>query len=153
MTVERSPGAPLHPARVVAWLAKRLERGLAAADLSLPQYRVLTWISRGSSAASTLAGDLAVTRPTLTALVDGLVARSLVERVADHADRRRVDHRLTAAGAAALARADAAGDEVLAELFAGLAPRDAARARAAVELWGRALETAHASRPRPVAAR
>jgi len=135
-----------HPARVLAWLAKRLDRGLDDVELSLPQYRVLTWIARGSSAPKALAGALSVTRPTVTALVDGLVARQLVERVPDPDDRRRVGHRMTAAGRAALQRADTAGNEVLSDLAALLPARDAARAMASLALWGRALEAAHEAR-------
>ncbi len=138
--------ADTHPARVLAWLSKRLSRGLSAADLSLPQYRLLTWIARGSSAPKALAGALAVTRPTLTALVDGLVARQLVERVPDPDDRRRVGHRITEAGRAALEQADELGLEVLSDLASQLPARDAARAMASLELWGRALEAAHIDR-------
>ena len=46
--------------------------------------------------------------PTITAVVDGLVARGLVERQPVEGDRRRVGHALTPEGQALLGQADAA---------------------------------------------
>ncbi len=72
-----------------------MEIGLGTADLSLPQYRVLSMLDGTSALSSDLAERLAVRPPTVTAVVDGLVARGLVERRTVEADRRRVDHVLT----------------------------------------------------------
>ena len=63
---------------------------LAQVELTLPQYRVLGILAEGSAAASGLADRLAVRRPSITALIDGLVARGLVDRRQEDADRRRV---------------------------------------------------------------
>src|ERR1700751_4376616 len=63
--------------RVAAWLSKRVEVALATVDLTLPQFRVLGILAEGASAASGLADRLAVRRPSITALIDGLVARGL----------------------------------------------------------------------------
>ena len=84
-------------ARTAAWLAKQVEIGLATADLSPPQYRVLGLLDEHSSAVSSdLAERLAVRPPSVTAIIDGLVGRGLVERRNVAADRRQVDHVLTA---------------------------------------------------------
>jgi len=83
---------------VLARLARQVEVGLATVDLSLAQYRFLALLAEGSSAASALASGLTVSRPSVTAVADGLVSRGLVERRADGDDRRVVGHTLTAKG-------------------------------------------------------
>ena len=99
--------------RVAAWLSKRVEVALAQVELTLPQYRVLGILAEGSAAASGLADRLAVRRPSITALIDGLVARGFVDRRQEDTDRRRVELRLTPEGISTLARADVAVDEYL----------------------------------------
>jgi len=136
------------PGRVAARLAKLVERAVTEADLSLPQYRLLALLSEDSVVASALADKLAVSPPSVTALVDGLVARGLVERRPDATDRRRVAHVLTREGHATLAGADAAAAAALTRL-ADLLP--ASRRRRAVdglELWGDALDAARTERTR-----
>ena len=71
---------------------------IAPLDLSLPQYRALALLGDGSTASSVLARRLTVSPPTVTAVIDGLVARGLVERQADPDDRRRLTLLLTRAG-------------------------------------------------------
>ena len=68
----------------------------------------MVFLAEGAAGASTLAGTLAVSRPTITVVVDGLVAKGFVERQGDDTDRRKVHHRLTPSGRRALDRADAA---------------------------------------------
>jgi long-chain acyl-CoA synthetase len=128
--------------RTIARLAKVLEVALTDVDLTLPQYRALAFLEVGTVAPSTLAGLLTVSRPTITALVDGLVARGLVERRADPTDRRRVEHRLTDAGAKALALADRVAAQRLDELLARVGDEDRATGRAGLEVWARALAEA-----------
>ncbi len=94
--------------RTAAWLAKQVELGLTSAELSLPQYRVLGLLDERSAVSSDLAERLAVRPPSVTAIIDGLVGRGLVERRNVVADRRQVDHVLTDSGRRALATADAA---------------------------------------------
>jgi long-chain acyl-CoA synthetase len=123
-------------ARVVARLARQVEHALAEEELSIPQFRLLAFLAHGDEAASRLADKLAVSRPSVTALVDGLVKRGYVERRACEDDRRRIDHVLTRAGRAALEKADrvAAGKlDELAERLPGDAMRDALVALAAAE--------------------
>jgi len=98
--------APDHPGHVIARLARHVEVALATVDLTLPQYRVLIHLCEGREAASGLADKLAVSRPSVTGVVDGLVARGLVQREHDSSDRRRVGHEVTGAGRRTLAAAD-----------------------------------------------
>jgi long-chain acyl-CoA synthetase len=131
-------------ARAVARLAKQVEVALAPLDLSLPQYRVLSLLADGSSASSVLARKLAVSPPSVTAVVDGLVARGLVERRDDPEDRRRLTLLLTRDGKRLLAAADVAGEARLDDIAAsfeevGLVdPPDALAA--GLEGWNRALD-------------
>src|SRR6478736_219975 len=103
-------------ARAVARLAKQIEIALVPLDLSLPQYRVLALLGEGSTASSVLARRLAVSPPTVTSVVDGLVGRGLVDREADPEDRRRLTLLLTKDGAKLLAAADAAAEARLGEI-------------------------------------
>jgi|SRR5579875_253488 len=137
------PGAA---GRTVAWLAKVVERALAEVDLSLPQYRVLGVLAEGTEVASVLAERLAVRRPSVTAIVDGLVGRGLVGRSAVAGDRRRAALFLTPRGATLLEQAHGAVDRRLAGLLDALPEPDAARAAAGLELWGQALASAHRGR-------
>jgi len=125
--------------RVAAWLSKRVEVALAAMDLTLPQYRVLGILGEGAAAASGLADRLAVRRPSITALIDGLVARGLVDRRQEDTDRRRVALRLTDDGARILAEADRAVDDYLVSIAGHLPDKDEAMALRSLELWARAM--------------
>jgi DNA-binding MarR family transcriptional regulator len=115
MGLESSPVRPA-PGRIAVRLARQVELALAEVDLSLPQYRILIHLDEGKIAASTLADKLAVSRPSVTAVVDGLVIRGLVERHHDPGDRRRVGHDLTAEGRSLLTRADECVDLRLSEI-------------------------------------
>jgi long-chain acyl-CoA synthetase len=132
--------------RVAAWMSKRVELALVAVDLTLPQYRVLGLLAEGSAVASGLAERSAVRRPSITALIDGLVARGLVERKSEEDDRRRVALKLTAEGAKTIADADRAVDEYLASIAACLPSKDEAMALRSLELWGDALMKFHQAR-------
>ncbi len=134
--------------RVAAWLSKRVEMALTTVDLTLPQYRVLGILAEGSAAASGLADRLAVRRPSITALIDGLVARGFVDRRQEDTDRRRVALRLTDEGAGTLAAADRAVDDYLVSIAGHLPDKEEAMALRSLELWARAMtESRKASRP------
>jgi len=107
---ERRIAPAVHPGRTIARMARQVECAVATADLTLAQYRVLGILGEGREAASALAEKLAVSRPSVTGVVDGLVARGLVHRGPADGDRRRVDIDLTAAGRELLAAADDAVD-------------------------------------------
>src|SRR3954462_5713461 len=98
-----------NPARVLARLSKVVEHALGDA-LSLPQYRLLAFLSQGDWAASALADRLDVSRPSITGLVDGLVKRGLAERRPGGDARRRFEHVLTADGKRARRAADERAD-------------------------------------------
>jgi long-chain acyl-CoA synthetase len=134
-------------ARAVARLAKQVEVAIAPLDLSLPQYRVLALLGDGSTASSVLARQLAVSPPTVTAVVDGLVARGLVERRPDPEDRRRLTLLLTRDGKRLLAAADAAAEVRLDEIAAHLdEPPDALAS--GLDAWNRALDRSREERVR-----
>lgn len=134
--------APVAAARAAARFSKSMEVALATVGLSLPQYRLLAFLSGGPERATALAGWLDVSPPSLTALVDGAVARNLVERVASEEDRRCVRHVITADGAEALERADTAVADRLADVTRHLAPNQAKKALEGLELLGKALDLA-----------
>lgn len=91
-------------ARTLALVARVLER--AAGDLTLAQYRVLALVAAGDERASHLALRLAVGKPTVTAVVDGLAERGFLERLADPGDRRATRLVLTDSGREALDSAE-----------------------------------------------
>lgn len=133
-------------AQAVARLTRVVEGAVAEVDLTPPQYRFLVFLSAGPSAASPLARGLAVSRPSLTALADGLVQRGLVERHPNADDRRQVDHTLTDAGRSALAVGDEAVQRRLGGLLSRLPPAQRRRACDGLELWLAALDAARAER-------
>lgn len=68
-------------------------------ELTVAQIRVLFRLrNRGPMPSSALATGLGVTLPTVTSVIDRLVAKELVERTDDATDRRRVIVGLTTAG-------------------------------------------------------
>jgi long-chain acyl-CoA synthetase len=129
--------------RVAAWLSKRVEVALAKMDLTLPQYRVLGILAEGSAAASGLADRLAVRPPSITAIIDGLVARGLVDRRQEDSDRRRIALRLTDEGSRIVAEADRSVDEYLASIASCLPGKDETMVLRSLELWGEALSRFH----------
>jgi DNA-binding MarR family transcriptional regulator len=88
----------------------RLFRALERIDTGLTpqQYRILKLAGAGGERSARLAERLAVAKPTLTATADGLVTAGYARRETEAGDRRVVRLSLTAAGHAALERADAA---------------------------------------------
>lgn len=137
---------PVTAARAAARFSKSLELALGDINLSLPQYRLLSFLSRRTERATALAVSLDVSPPSLTALVDGCVARGLVERVTSPEDRRRVLHILTHDGKALLAKADVVVAERLAATLAHVPAPKARKIIEGLELLWDALEDAAARR-------
>lgn len=136
-----SVGTAGRPGRIAARLARHVEVSLAEIDLSLSQYRLLVVLDERSDVASRLADRLAVSRPSITGVVDGLVARGLVERRSCADDRRRVEHVLTRAGRQLLAAADERVDARLTSVASHLDDElRAAGAMAALDTWRQALD-------------
>jgi MarR family transcriptional regulator for hemolysin len=94
-------------------------------DLSVPQFRVLIFLNRHEGASlSHVAGHVGLTLPSMSRMVDGLVARNLVTRQADADDRRRVALTLTTLGRTAMQSAYESTQGHLAERLAALAAPD-----------------------------
>jgi DNA-binding MarR family transcriptional regulator len=130
--------------RTLARLARVLEH--TCTDLSLAQYRVLAVVADGDERASILAGRLTLAKPTVTAVVDGLVERGLLKRSTVEGDRRAVRLGITAAGRRALATTEKA----LTERIGSLLERcdDPAAVVAALDQLRHALDAAMAERMR-----
>jgi DNA-binding MarR family transcriptional regulator len=130
----------------LARVARVLERACGELDppLTLAQYRLLAMIASGSDRASHLAGLLALAKPTVSATVDTLVERRLVERSTAQGDRRVITLTVTASGHAVLAAAEAAMrarlDDVLAHVD------DPAVVAHSLAALGRALDERRAER-------
>jgi DNA-binding MarR family transcriptional regulator len=112
-------------ARALTLAARALERAAAARDLSLAQFRILALIAAGDERASLLAERLAVAKPTITAVVDGLVERGFVVREAVVGDRRSIRVALTPGGIEALRGAEEEMGETLGRIFEYARERDA----------------------------
>jgi long-chain acyl-CoA synthetase len=136
--------APIEPqvsvGRTVARLGRQVEIALATIDLTTAQYRTLTQLGEGAEAASSLAAKLAVSRPSVTAVVEGLVERGLVDRRHSDEDRRRVSVNLTGSGRRVLAQADEVVSTKLAVFLAAVSPRQAAQAVNGITQWGKAMD-------------
>jgi DNA-binding MarR family transcriptional regulator len=92
-------------------------------DLSVPQFRILLFINKNADASiSDVAEHIGLTLPTLSKMIDLLVARQWVTRVPCSEDRRRMQLGLTERGQAMLHEAQKSTRENLALCFAGLSP-------------------------------
>jgi DNA-binding MarR family transcriptional regulator len=109
--------------RALALAARKLER--ATADLTLAQYRVLALVAGGDERSSLVAERLAVARPTITAVVDGLVERGCLTREAVAGDRRSQRLVVSDAGRSALAAAEAAMAAAVADVLGDARDPDA----------------------------
>lgn len=124
-------------ARAVAFTTRRLERCLG--DITLPQFRVLSLVASSPERANRIAERAAVSRPSLTGLLDGLEARGWVRRVDVVGDRRGVLLEVTTAGTTALATAEAAMAEALDDLLEGAGADERAMVETGLATLGRVL--------------
>lgn len=146
-TGDADPPISREAARAVAVMAKHVEVALHEVDLSPSQYRLLIYLADAPAAATALADRLAVTRPSLTALVDGLAARGFVEREPDPDDRRRVTHQISDEGRRAVEAADLAIRSRFGTwLSAHVAPDDVAEVNQGLEAFHGALVEARSRR-------
>jgi DNA-binding MarR family transcriptional regulator len=104
--------------RGAAFAARSIERSLSS--MTLAQLRILTLVARDPIRASALADDAALSKPTLTGVLEGLAAKGWVERCAVDGDRRGVTLAITASGRDALARAEHESADALAGLLSEL---------------------------------
>ncbi|MDH7481232.1 MAG: MarR family transcriptional regulator [Armatimonadota bacterium] len=95
------------------------------AELSVPQFRVLAYLRHHEGASlSDLAEHTGLTLPTMSRMVDGLVARKYVTRENSSDDRRRIALRLTHNGKAAFDSAARGAQKRIAELLSKLSPEE-----------------------------
>ena len=123
--------------------ARVLERSLD--DMTLPQFRVLVLIATSPERANRLAERAAVSRPSLTGLLDGLEARGWVQRVHVDGDRRGVSLEVTREGATALKQAERAMTRELDEVLRS-AGGDRALVVDGLDALGQAIREHHHAR-------
>ncbi len=98
---------------------RALMRRSRGPDLTVPQFRVLTFVNRTPGASlSRVAQHVGTSLPSTSKLVDGLVGRGLVERQPAAGDRRRLALILTTRGASLLAAARKGTHASLVEILA-----------------------------------
>jgi DNA-binding MarR family transcriptional regulator len=103
---------------IVMWHVRAGVRANTRFSLSMPQFGALAYLRRhGGASLSDLAAFMGLTPPSVSKLVDGLVARGMVSREPHPADRRRLMLTLTAAGRGVMR---AAREAAVAELAATL---------------------------------
>jgi DNA-binding MarR family transcriptional regulator len=87
-------------------------------DISVPQFRALFYVSRHEGASlSQVAEHVGLTMPSMSRIVDGLVARRLATRETHQDDRRRMTLALTTQGHATLRSARQTTEAYLSQLF------------------------------------
>jgi DNA-binding MarR family transcriptional regulator len=139
MEQERPDGDLAAAVRAVAFTARRLERALGESEMTLPQFRVLALVASSSARAGRIAEQAAVSRPSLTGLLDGLEARGWIRRVGVAGDRRGVLPEVTAAGGRAFRQAEAAMSKALEDILEDAPAPDRARALAGLTSLGDVL--------------
>lgn len=116
-------------ARVLARLTRSVEKACVDSGLTLPQYRLLLFISLQPQLMSDLASRAQVSKPAITDGVDGLEKLGLLKRIAVEGDRRARGLQLTPKGARTLEKAE---DSILARLDDYLDEKDVAKAIASI---------------------
>jgi DNA-binding MarR family transcriptional regulator len=102
-------------------------RKYGAKQMSLPQFRTLAFVYRNEGVSlSEVADHMVLTLPTMSMLVDGLVASGLISRREDPEDRRRMTLTLTRDGRARFESAREATMTYLEERLGQLSPSDRA---------------------------
>jgi DNA-binding MarR family transcriptional regulator len=104
----------LDAVRALARASRLLER--ATSELSLAHYRVLAAIASGDVRATRIAARLAVGKPAISAAVESLCQRGLLERSVVEGDQRAAALHLTPTGRAVLDRVETAMTRQLDEL-------------------------------------
>src|SRR3954447_8416675 len=113
-------------ARVIAALARTVEIALDGAELTLAQYRIVSYLIDRPAIPTHLATWLGVRKQSMTRQLDGLVQRGLIERRTAEDDRRRVIYTVTPSGRTALRRTERRLELILDALLAHLDDEEAA---------------------------
>lgn len=96
-------------------------------NLSVPQFRSLGYLSRETGASlSAVAEHVGLTLPSMSKMIDGLVARHLVDRGISTRDRRQVTLTLSPRGRATLRTARARAQAHLADMLSALSETERA---------------------------
>ena len=115
------PNDPVHGVRLVVSLYREFEQVARRGDLSLAQYRTLLYLLGGSRRAGELAAANAVTKPTVSAMINGLRQQGWVADAVDETGDGRVTRvELTDAGRARLGRFEAELADRMEELLPGV---------------------------------
>lgn len=110
-------------------------RSLRLMDLTVPQFRTLSYVRRNPGASLSAAAEfIGLTLSSMSILINGLVDRELVERVTSSQDRRRIRLTLTAAGEAMLDSVLQGTEARLAEMVRGLSDAERSVILQALEL-------------------
>jgi MarR family transcriptional regulator for hemolysin len=110
-------------------------RSRRGADLSVVQFRALLFLNRNPGASlSTVAGHLGLTLPTVSKMVDRMVADRWVTRGDSTTDRRRITLVLTAQGQSLLATARRGTQHRLAGILGRLTPAECESVHRSVRL-------------------
>lgn len=97
-------------------------------EVTLPQFRTLVLLDQyGSMTMTQLADALGVVRSTATRMCDRLVAKRLIRRAVDPANRRRVVLRLLAGGRDLIAESTRRRTAAITDLLDTISPADQAR--------------------------
>ncbi|KOU81628.1 MarR family transcriptional regulator [Streptomyces sp. XY58] len=111
----------------------RMKQALGAAGLTPRHAMTLMHLEGGPVSQRALADRLEVDPSVLVGVLNDLEGEGLAERRRDPADRRRHNVGITPAGQAALAKTNAALDEVEAGMFASLSAQERDRLRALLD--------------------
>ena len=100
-------------------------RSQRSPDLTVPQFRALAFIDRNKDASlSAVANHMGLTLPSTSRLVDVLIARRLLTREDNPADRRRVKLAVTSRGLTILENSRRGTLDYLAKKMSGISAND-----------------------------
>jgi DNA-binding MarR family transcriptional regulator len=116
---------PFEIAETAHALRKAFDRRACSHGVTRAQWKVLFRLSRKPGLRQIELADMLDIEPiTLSRIVDRLEESGLVERVADPSDRRAWRLHVTAKAQPLVAKLQALADEMVAEAFAGIDPKD-----------------------------
>jgi len=133
MSGEQCAGEILDVVPLIMHQIRTEMRSHRGAGLSVPQFRVLTFLGNHPGASLSDAADHhGLTLPSMSVMVESLVSRGLVIRESSSADRRRIILTLSARGRILLAQARRATRARLSECLEGISPAKRARITASM---------------------
>jgi len=129
--------------RLIRIVKRAVGTSSTSAALSLSGLRTLAYLADSPGGClSDVAEHLLVGNPTASKLVDDLVERGLLERVADTSDRRKLALTVTREGKRLVTTAKRPAQELVAERLSRLTPEQRRSVRAGLELLHAQLEGA-----------